>query len=287
MEADPHTFRCHRGRLEKFLQEEQEIRWGKTLEGIEATNQKIILHLNDNETLETEVLIGTDGVHSQVRESLASNIKLKVLPFIAYRGTRRMKIADYEDVVAPTMQGMAIIQSRYLDILLEISINHISANYADLSYTYSRPVHQDDQLHKPDRSNSESTNVPEAFYLELDQLGGLRGAFKAIFNSSEVRRDRVLHWVMRTTLGTPEQVKSLADRGAMLIGDAVHAMPILGGEGANTAMKDGVDLADYIARNGTNSLHGFSKEKFQAWKDGVEASEHRISEMHNPAKAYL
>ena len=287
LDTDPGTFRCHRGRLEKWLQQEQDIQWEKSLEDIEATTQKIILHLKDSETVETEVLIGTDGVHSLIRRSLAPDIKLQVLPFVVFNGKRRMTIPDYERLVAPAMQKRTVIQSRHKKVVLEISINEFSAKHVDLSYTYSRPVHEDDQLHKPDRPIPGATDIPEEFYLELNQLETLPAPFNIIFDSAKIRRDRVLHWLMRTTLGTPEQIKYLANRGVLLIGDAIHATPILGGEGANLAMKDGVDLAEHIVRHGTKSLLDFSGDRYQAWQRGVEESEKRIAEMHDPTKASL
>ena len=287
LDTDPGTFRCHRGRLEKWLQQEQDIQWEKSLEDIEATTQKIILHLKDNETVETEVLIGTDGVHSQIRKSLAPDIKLQVLPFVVFNGKRRMSISDYESLVAPAMQKRTVIQSRHGKTVLEISINEFSAKHVDLSYTYSRPVQEDDPLHKPDRPIPGATDIPEEYYTELNQLETLPTPFNTIFDSAKVRRDRVLYWLMRTTLGTPEQIKELADRGVLLIGDAIHATPILGGEGANMAMKDGVDLAEHIVRHGTKSLLDFSGEKYQAWQKEVEESQKRIAEMHDSIKASL
>ena len=285
--TDPDTFRCHRGRLEKWLRQEQDIQWKKSLEGIEATAQKIILRLKDNETIETEVLIGTDGVHSQVRKSLAPDIKLQVLPFVVFNGRRRMTIPDYVNFVDPEMQKRTVIQSRYKEIVLEISINKFAAKHVDLSYTYSRPVHENDQLHKPDRPINRATDIPKEFYMELSNLETLLSPFGTIFDPAKVRKDRVLHWLMRTTLGTPEQIKNLAESGVLLIGDAIHATPILGGEGANMAMKDGVDLAEHIMRYGTKSLLDFSDERYQAWQTGVEESERRIAEIHDSTRASI
>lgn len=287
VDVGPESFRCHRGRLEKWLQDELDIQWDATLEDIVATTQNILLHLKGNETRETAILIGTDGVHSQVRKSLAPNIKLQVLPFVVFNGKRRMTTSEYEDVLGSVMKKRTVIQSLYHDILLEISINDISLKHVDISYTYSRPVHPEDPLHRPDRPIPGATEIPEEFYTELDQLEALQKPFEIIFDASKVRRDRVLHWLMRTTLGTPAQVKDLANRGVLLIGDAIHAMPILGGEGANIAMKDGVDLAAHIARHGPKGLQDFAEAKIQTWQKGVEESEKRIAEMHSPVKASL
>lgn len=287
LDTDPGTFRCHLGRLEKWLQQEQEIQWEKSLEGIEATTQKIILHLKDSGTFETEVLIGADGVHSQVRKSLAPDIKLQVLPFVVFYGRRRMTYLDYENLVAPAIHKEIIIQSRHNDVVLRISVNVFAAEYVDLSYTYSRSARQDDPLHKPDRPTFGASEIPEEFYEELAQLESLPKPFDTTFDSARVREDRVLHWLMRTTLGRFGQIKYLADRGVLLIGDAIHATPILGGEGANMAMKDGVDLAEHIVRHGTKSLLDFSDEKYEAWQEAVEESEKRIAEMHDPTETAL
>ena len=287
VDVGPESFRCHRGRLEKWLQEELDIQWDATLEDVEATTQNILLHLKGNETRETAILIGTDGVHSQVRKSLAPNIELKVLPFVVFNGKRRMTMPEFEDVLGSVMKNRTVIQSLHQDILLEISINDISPKHVDLSYTYSRPIRPGDPLHRPDRPYSGATEIPEEFYTELDQLEARQKPFEIIFDASKVRRDRVLHWLMRTTSGTPAQIKDLANRGVVLIGDAIHAMPILGGEGANIAMKDGVDLAAHITRHGTKGLQDFAEAKIQMWQKGVEESERRIAEMHSFVKASL
>ena len=122
VDVGPESFRCHRGRLEKWLQEELDIQWDATLEDVEATTQNILLHLKGNETRETAILIGTDGVHSQVRKSLAPNIELKVLPFVVFNGKRRMTMPEFEDVLGSVMKNRTVIQSLHQDILLEISI---------------------------------------------------------------------------------------------------------------------------------------------------------------------
>ena len=287
VDTDPNTFRCHRGRLEAWLQEQQDVQWGKNLEDVEALSKKLILRLKDSETVETEFLIGADGVHSQIRKSLTPDIKLQVLPFVVFNGRRRMTYLEYENLVAPAMHEQTTMQSRHNDAVLGISVNEFSSEHVDLNYTYSRSPRQYDPLHKPERPTSGALEIPEEFYEEIAQLESLPKPFDTIFDSARVREDRVLHWLMRTSLGTPEQIKILANRGVCLIGDAIHAMPILGGEGANMAMKDGVDLAEHIVLHGTKHLLDFSDGKFQAWQKGVEESEKRIAEMHDPSKAFL
>jgi len=287
IETGQGTFRCHRGRLEKLLQEGQDIRWEHTVQDVEASPQGIVVQLKNEKPLEAEIFIATDGVHSQVRKSLIPSIELKALPFVVFNGKRRISNAEYQSLLAPAMGNLTILQSRHNDVLLEISINDYTPKHVDISYTYSRPADEDDSLHKPDRPTPGATDIPEEFYTELQELEQLMRPFDTIFDASKVRKDRVLHWLMRSTLGKQAEVENLAGKGVLLVGDAVHAVPILGGEGANTAIKDGVDLAQHIVCHGPRSLQTFTSTRYEAWKRGVEESEKRLADMHGAAKASL
>ncbi|KAL8745056.1 MAG: hypothetical protein Q9190_002768 [Brigantiaea leucoxantha] len=285
-EADDGSFRCHRGRLEQMLQEGQNIKWSKTVQAVETSPQGIIVRLG-NESIESRVLIGADGVHSQVRKSLVPEIELKVLPFVVFNGKRCITHAEYQDYFVSVMQNQTVIQSRQKDTLLQVSIGDHDPETVEVRYTYSRPARQDDPLHKPDRAVLGATDVPKEFYTELQGLEDLAQPFRLVFDSSKVKKDRVLHWLMRSTIGSPAQAQDLAKQGVLLVGDAIHAMPILGGEGANHALKDGVDLAYHIARHGTGTLQAFTEAKYEAWEKGVEESEKRLGEMHHHANASL
>ena len=287
MECTWGAFRCHRGRLEEFLREGQDIRWEHKITGIETTSQKVILRIQDEQDIESPILIGADGVHSQVRKSLASEIQPKVLPFVVFNGTRRISPHSFHSTIAPQMHGATTIQCRREDVVLQIAISQYTATHVDLSYTYSRPARPYDPLHRPNRPITSATDIPEEFYTELQELQALEPAFTELFDAGNVRNDRVLHWLMRSTLGTESTIKELADRGVLLLGDAVHAMPILGGEGGNHAMKDGVDLAEWIAAYGGHGIRGFSGVRYGDWERAVGESERRLAEMHSPAKVSL
>lgn len=71
------------------------------------------------------------------------------------------------------------------------------------------------------------------------------------------------------------------------MGDAVHAEPILGGEGANVAIQDGMRLAELLADGGTASLSQFYDDKQDIWAKSVKESKARIFAMHGVTKPSL
>ena len=289
--TSPGSFRVHRGRLESLLREGLDIRWQHEIQRIETSthehDQPLKIHFTDNPPLETTLLIGADGPHSQIRKSLAPNIELKVLTYVVYNGKRTLTIAEYDRIVGNEMRD-TIMQSRLGDVVLEIAINDTTDEHVCLSYTYSRPVQSpDDTLYNPNRGVTDSTTIPAEFFAEIENLRDLMPAFAEIFDVEKVRKDRLLHWLMRTTLCTPNDGERLAERDVVLVGDAGHAMPILGGEGANVATIDGIELAEHLAANGVDVIKMFASGRFEVWKKGVEDSEQRIAEMHSTGRASL
>ena len=208
-------------------------------------------------------------------------MKLQVLPYVVFNGKRLISTTEYMETMHDYMQNSILTQVHIGDILLEISVNDISESHVDLGYTYSRLAKENnDPLHKPDRLILHAIDIPEEFYEELGALQDLEPPFKAIFDAEKVRGDRVLHWLMRTLMPDAGEAQRLAKHDVILIGDAVHATPILGGEGANMAIRDGIDLAHHIAMHGVDALEAFSNSRFEVWKKSVDNSKRMIENMH-------
>ena len=77
-------------------------------------------------------------------------------------------------------------------------------------YTYSRPACVNNPLHQPQTG---ADSIPEEVYTELSeykqkQLGPLSARS---YDSEKVRRDRVLHWLMRSTIVQLGDIQGLAD----------------------------------------------------------------------------
>lgn len=288
--APTDAFRCHRGRLEALLGKDLSISWDKRLKDLQLASQskELTASFDDGCSLKTSCLVGCDGPHSMTRQSLSATMKLQVLPYVVFNGKRLISITEYMKTMHEYMQNSVLAQAHKGKILLEISVNDISGSHVDLSYTYSRPAKENnDPLHKPDRPIPGATDIPEEFYEELAELEDLEPPFKVIFDAEEVRGDRVLHWLMRTLMPDLSEAQRLAKHDVVLIGDAVHATPILGGEGANMAIRDGIDLAQHIATHGIDAFEDFSKSKFALWEKSVDDSKRIIKNMHVSKRSHL
>lgn len=274
--TNPHSFRAHRGRLEQLLGEGLDIKWEHCVEQVEQTPSSTVLRFQDGRKVEGGCVIGADGPHSRTRQCLLPDTVLNVLPIVAYNGRRRVESAVFDNVYAPFMKGSNVLETRLEDTVLSISINERADDFVDLSWTYSRPARPNDPIHRSDRSNAEATKIPDDFYAEISALSDLETPFKDAFDADKTRQDRVLHWLMRAGLVKLPDLQASAQKGVFFIGDAVHAEPILGGEGANAAMVDGFELAGWIASRGVAGISSWYEEQVPRWESGVGESEVRM-----------
>lgn len=301
-------FWCHRGKLERLLRRSLLVEWNKRLQEIETPQQPgdgsprgVTAVFEDGHRHQTACLIGCDGPHSRTRLSLTSATP-EVLPYVVFKGLRRIPLGEYlgrgirqamGSGIGQAMGDRVLVRARAGDVSLEVSVDDFMAVFrnvkgvkgakAEVGYVYSRPARADDALHRPDRKAREAEDVPEAFYEELGALlreEKLEAPFAEVFDVDKVRKDRVLHWLMRTVTPDAEAAAKLAARGVLLIGDAAHAEPILGGRGAQVAIQDGLELAEYIASNGVDDLGPFAESRYEAWKKSVEDSKKRIADLH-------
>lgn len=284
------SFRCNQGKLELLLREGQDIQWDHAIKETELSSRSsnVTAALQNGGLVDCQLLVGCDGVHSMTRQSLSTTTMLKVLPYVVFNGKRRYSSMEYNEKLAPYLKDSVVIQSLKGDARLEISLSEHSASNVAVSYTYSRPAKDGtDLLHKPKRPNSGATDISEEFYTELEELEITDEPFKHCFDAAEVRKDRILHWLMRSLMPDLDEAQRLATRGVILIGDAAHAMPILGGEGGNVAITDGIELAEHMAERGVEDIQGFLSSRFKQWERVVTHSERRLEEMHSVSKLTL
>jgi len=275
--------RTHRGRVEGLLRESLDIRWGHVLENVSNNGAKHVLKCKGKDDIRSDFLVDTSGAHSPVRRALLPGVQHTILPYVVFRGTRHVDGSTFKELYKPKFEGGSMIEMRDGNTLLQISINDVRerGDEVNISYIYSRRARQDDQLHRPERTLQESSDISELFFAEVSTLPELEQPFKDAFDEEKMRGDRILHWLMRDILVPLGDLKSLAEKGVIAIGDAAHATPILGGEGANSAIADAVGLAEWILSQGVEEVSGFYDNIYGEWESEVKESEERLMLMNS------
>ena len=284
---------CPQGQIEDLLSKDLHVAYCQELLDIEGLRSQVHglvlteMPSSKRSLIKSQLTIGADGVHSGVRKFVLPEVKPKILPYVVYYGSRRMTVTHYKHDIAPHMRYPAIFQFRkeaqtLLRIIPCLSSSLLNDDgYVHVKYTYSRPAHDDDPLFTPNRKEWEAECIPDEFYSEIESLKNLGPVFGDIFHPQKVREDRVLNWLMRSLLVPLEKLQELADQGILLIGDAAHAMPILGSEGASWAINDAFDLTYHLARDTFRQLWSYYEHIYPEWEQAVSDSERRLFEMHN------
>lgn len=310
--------RANRSKVERLLRQGLDIQCEHALQSIKPATQvdsnlqgMELVFENNYAIKPSSLIIDALGVHSPLRKTLLPEQSPIVLPYVVFSGKRRLTLAEFQATYAPSFQDGNVLETRLPTnvgdaVFLQISVNnhHPSSGEVDISYLYSRParLNREDPLLRPDRPNAGATDTPEEFYTELSALSNqdlLSEPFATTFAPSAVRKDRVLHWLMRTTLppSEPHDLNLLATNSVIMIGDSARATPILGGDGANAAIQDAVELADLVAEASSPlDTHAIIKEYYDAsaysWRrefaeSEARTAERRLGEMHSAPRAAL
>ena len=283
----PDCIRCHRGRLESMLSRGLDIRWNHAAQRVEKLKKGFKVSVDGRNPIECFNIIAADGVHSGIRNVSLKGNRLRIHSYVVYYGIRQISRERYEDIFAEFMEDALASQSKHQGILLRIFVDDFTTTHVSLGYTYSRPSMGSDSLHRPNRALADASNTPKEFYEELETLRDIPTPFQKIFDPSCVQKDRVLHWLMRSSVPDISAISELAYEGLLLLGDAAHATPILGSKGAERAIEDAIDLAESIDKNGMKDLGEFVKSREEKWLEEISAGVRRLEEMHDIAASML
>lgn len=279
------SFKANKNLLEALLAEGLEVKWEHELTNVEPLPGAVELEFKNHNRHASTFVIGADGPHSQVRRTILPNADFTILPYASYNGKRRVSRADWDRDFAPAFNDGTVIEQKVNGTLLQISLNSINDQEASINYVFSRAAQksgESDALFRPKREKTEAKDTPEELFTEVQALGDqLSGPFATIFDSEAMKKDRLLNWLMRSLPINTTNLTKHAQEGIVLIGDAVHAEPILGpGLGANESIEDALALAEVLDAGKEVKLQTLYDRRGQAWQRGIEEAERRIAEVH-------
>ena len=191
------------------------IRFGAVIKKLELKDHCVRVEIDGGEVLEADVLVGADGIHSEVRRRLFGDIEPI---YLGYRSHRF--VLDNHPGIAHFMDFLGRGQRVGL---VPISANRLYV-WTTFNSTYDRP---------PAFAGVE--DFRRMFGQFTDER--IRRVFAAVASLQEVI----------TTDVEEVRLPSWTAGRAVLLGDAAHAMSPNIGQGAGMAMEDAAVLADELA----------------------------------------
>ena len=236
------------------------VRVGARCVGFEQDASGVTLHLESGETARGDVLVGADGVHSQVREALVGGARASFTGFMAWRG------------VVPMQRLPAHIRLRH-------AVTWIGPHGHVVTYPLRRgellnfvaAIERDDWLIE---SWSEAGTVAEC----RRDIAPWHADVRAIVD----RIDTPFKWAM---LGR-EPLQRWSVGRVSLLGDACHpTLPFLA-QGANMAIEDGMVLARCLEAFPVEAaLRRYEAARLDRTSRIVRGSLENASRYHNPQLA--
>ena len=136
---------------------------------------------------------------------------------------------------------------------------------------------------------SSKGRIPPELLEELKRHGALAEPFATFFSPEAVEKTSILSWDVRSIRIPRGPLLDSCDSGVVLMGDAAHAMPPFGGEGACHAMVDGLRLGEALAESSGRMNDGvrlFYEREYDRWADGVDKSDKGALKIIKPIKVW-
>ena len=251
-------FCAEHGALLETLRQGLTIDFGHDLVDCSPTKEGMTLFFRNGRSSTAPITVDAGGESSGLRARLCPNVRPAVLPWVALHGVRIVSQAtfeaEYADIYGDS-NHISLGRTELGDWELTLTKTHLGEDKVEMRYTLLRPASlTGDPLFRPDRTPQEAAVIPEEFWLEMDRLvAGCRDeAIKLVLDTGKMKSDRLLSWLMRTSLVPPSTTQELAQLGVYSLGDAYYSTPITVSGGANRALRAAFELARQIEEGSTS-----------------------------------
>nr|WP_169569988.1 flavin-dependent oxidoreductase [Sneathiella limimaris] len=232
-------YSIHRGELQLLLLKAvrerlgpDAVETGKEVIQFSQNTDVVTLHFKDGSSFESNLLIGADGLHSNIRKQLHPDEgPLHYEGTMMYRGaTKTAKLAD----------GLTMVIAGNHDLkFVTYPISEKARKYGHALTNWVAEIRVDQPRHIEDADwNREGTR---------DFIAAFEGFTLPDMNIVEIMRET--HTVTEFPMVDRDPINFWTDGRVTLMGDAAHPMYPIGANGASQAILDARSLADQLAAN--------------------------------------
>ena len=217
------------------------IAYGKRLRAVENGRDSVVAHFDDGSTVEGDMLLAADGVHSRVRSLvLSAHARPHYTGVIGVGG-----FADSESA-APRDPRDAHQLNFTVGPRLQFGYATVCATKPRWGWWTHLP--QESEL-----TRDELQAIPHDVMRErlLEAFAGWHTPIEALVSTTSE--------IMRTAIYDVPALPNWHVGRVMLLGDAAHAMSPAGGQGASLALEDAMIVGQRLAK-GTSTIEGVFAE---------------------------
>jgi len=243
----------HRADLQRVLLDEldTDVQTGMDCADVVDTDPAEV-HFEDGTTIQPDVLVGADGIHSTVREVVAPRVQPRPLGAVAYRALVTLELPE-----------------RYRTQGFEV--------WGTGTYTGGAPVDSDRfyWFATAPEPITDGRTAPDTRAASLrDSLDGYPEPLPSILAGLDPG-DLIV-----SELADLPALESWSNGRVVLAGDAAHAMLPFAGQGAAQAIEDGLLLADAIASNDGHeaAFEAYERER-RPRANRVRSESHRLGRL--------
>lgn len=237
----------HRSDLQKALVDdlnEDRINLGKECVGISQYEHGIAVQFSDGTTVDADVLIGADGIHSVVRNEIRPDISLRDSGQVAYRGIATVKLP----------KSIQSIGKEYWGEKKRFGFMSMGENKVYWFAVTGNPIQTQDPVDQQSTLQSNFIDFPSPISTLITQT-----------EPNEIIETAVCDFA---------PIDSWWDNKIVLLGDAAHAMTPNLGQGAGQAIEDAYVLAKCIDKyeNQSKAFRHYEQTRLPTAKELVNQS---------------
>ncbi|KAJ7917498.1 hypothetical protein B0H13DRAFT_2441878 [Mycena leptocephala] len=248
-------YRVSRGKLREWLAIGVDIKWGKTVSAFTEDEEGVAVECSDGTVERGAILVGADGVTSQIRQHLFSDRKTtSCLPVTIFAAQRRLSYDRYTEITTTLAPAANLAYGDGLLLALTLVNLHSpvssSGPGADFFWFLSSIDKDEQELQEAGRSDGMEWMQRQAAktstdryneVVEIVKAAGMVEPLKSVVEETS-SEEPVAALFMREV-----KIDAFPEGRVTLLGDAAHAMSIFHGVAGNHAMLDALKLGPILA----------------------------------------